>query len=591
MKKIIPSLVFIALLNACSHAPVQVQETPPNILLSHSDSQWMDATDYVRYVEFFSRKPSSAGSVYKITGECDGYPRIDVKTAPGFCLGQVHSGAGLRKPRAAAAITSNQIVVTDMGSWMPYDGKIFLVNFDKGTSQLQPLFTKKSFLNTDPRREIINRPHQITLHTDGKYYVGVSTAIIRFDPMAANPIETIEILIKNLPAEGLHPLKSFAFDDKGSLFVNVGAASNVCHKNGNYGAVKKKYCDEAEDKLIGQGQIRKYTIDPDGKISQTFEVYAKGLRNSVALIWDNEKQVLIQGENSRDDIGQYEKKLNTVEFPHDEINIIEKKHYGWPYCYDNNVSSPEWKTVDCAGYQKPHLLLPAHSAPLAFSLYQGDLFPEWYKGRLLTALHGYEAKGHRLVTFKRNQRGLPTGIPQSIVYDWDTRGEQKYGSPAGLTELPDGSVIVIEDMSQKILRLFFDPKNGDGKPVQEIERVISDTRSQRALDEEGRRLKLIKKIEAGDVPPFTLFQTKVIDKTCFVCHGGENAPGVQLLRYDDEGNESRIIKAQKEGVMFSMVSAEAGFPPMPPQGFDNENEAAEASRLLKLWMSTLPAKN
>lgn len=588
MKKILNSIVILSFISSCSHVPVV--ETPPNYVMDHGSSQWMDSEDYVRYVDFFTRKPSSSGSVYNIIGDCDGYKAVDVKTAPGFCLGLVHDGTGLRKPRTAAVINSNQIVLTDMGSWTAYDGKIFIVNFEEGSSSLQPILSSKSFQANDPRKEIINRPHQITLHADGKYYVGSSTSLSRFDPLAKNPVETIEVLIKNLPAEGLHPLKSFAFDDKGSLFINVGSATNVCHKNSQVGGIttRKKYCDEAEDKNIGQGQIRKYTIDANGVFSKTFEIYAKGLRNSVALVWDPERQILIQGENSRDAINKNAPKLNTVEFPHDEINIIEKKHYGWPYCYDNNVSSPEWSKVDCSGYQKPHMFLPAHSAPLGFSIYNGSLFPEWYNGRLLATLHGYEAKGHRLVAFKRNEKGLPTGIPQSIIYGWDTKGEQKYGSPVGLTELPDGSVIIIEDMNQKILRLSFDPSKGDGKPVQEIEKVVVDIPSQRALDEEGRRLKLIKKLEAGDAPPFTLFQTKVIDKSCFVCHGGANAPGVQLLKYDDEGNEARIIKAGKARVMYSMVSGEEGFPPMPPQGFDNPEEAKEASRLLKLWLARIP---
>jgi glucose/arabinose dehydrogenase len=585
MKKLLIILLLHTLFSACSHAPIN--KVTNNYIMNYKDSLWMDSEDYVRYVDFFTRKPSSTGSTYKITGDCDGYQKIDVKTAPGFCVGLVYTGVGLRKPRSSAAIDSQQIVVTDMGSWSAFDGKIFLVNFQNGTSTLNEILSSKSFQNNDIRREIINRPHQITLHTDGKYYVGASTAILRFDPLAKNIVDSIEVLIQGLPAEGLHPLKSFAFDDKGSIFVNVGAATNVCHKNGIFGGLRKKSCEEAENKEIGQGQIRKYSIDNLGKVSTSFEVYALGLRNSVALVWDPIRQVLIQGENSRDAINKIASDLNNAEFPHDEINIVEKKHYGWPYCYDNNVNSPEWKNIDCSKYQIPHLFLPAHSAPLAFTIYSGALFPEWYQGRLLASFHGYESKGHRLVAFKRNDKGLPTGVPQSIIYDWDTRGEQKNGSPVGITELPDGSVIIIEDMNQKILRLFYDPAKGDGKPVQEIDGAVIDNSEERARDEETRRLKLIKKIAAGNVPPFTMFQSKVIDKSCFVCHGGENAPGIQLLKYDDEGNEARIIKSKKTKEFFSMVSGVAGFPQMPPQGFDNPEEKKEASRLLKLWLEQI----
>ncbi len=46
------------------------------------------------------------------------------------------------------------------------------------------------------------------------------------------PEDSLEIVISNIPKQGLHPLKAFAFDDQGNLFVNVGSATNVCQKDG-----------------------------------------------------------------------------------------------------------------------------------------------------------------------------------------------------------------------------------------------------------------------------------------------------------------------------------------------------------------------
>ena len=559
--------------------------------MAFHQSRWMDEEDYVRYVNFFSRKPSNNGSTYNLKGLCDNYPAIDVKTAPGFCVGLVYNGEGLRKPRTAAVVNENLVVIADMGSWSPYDGKILFLDINEEGTQLRELFSSKSFKDSkDPRREIINRPHQITKHTDGKFYVGGATALLRFDPLANDPVESIEVLVKNLPAEGLHPLKSFAFDNRGSLFINVGAATNVCHKSslGGLFGNRKKSCEEAEDLNVGQGQIRRYKVKPDGSIDPQFEVYAKGLRNSVALIWDEKRQALLQGENSRDAIDKTERKLNGAELPHDEINVIEKdKHYGWPYCYDNNEVSPEWDKVKCSSYQKPYLFLPAHSAPLAFHFYDGSMFPEWYQGRMFATLHGFEAKGHRLVTFKRDQKGLPTGVPQSVIFGWDTKGEQTYGSPVGLTQMPDGSLLIIEDMNKKVLRLAYDPALGNGSPVQEIEEARNSDNSDRESAEETRRLKLLKKLESPNVPAFTRFQDKVIDKSCYICHGGENAPGIQLLRYDDEGNEARILKKEKVQEVYGMIKGDSQYPPMPPQGFANEEEKAQAVNLFKLWMDQI----
>lgn len=557
--------------------------------LAEGTPNWMDPDDYVRYVQFFSRSPSAVASKYKITGDCGGFPRVDVKTAPGFCLGQVFDGGGLKKPRTAAVLSDTEVVLVDQGSWNPYDGRVYILKFSQGKSSLHEIISAKSFPNKkDIRREIINRPHQVSVGPDGKFYLGAFSSILRFDPRAANPANTVEVLIKDIPAQGLHPLKAFAFDDHGGIFVNVGSATNVCQKSGITGT-KSTVCDEAENFSVGQAQIRRYSFTGDGKISPKFEVYAKGLRNSVALVWDSKRQVLIQGENSRDAINKFAPQISTSDFPHDELNVVEKgNHYGWPYCYDNNLSCPEWTHLKCEGYKKPYLFLPPHSAPLAALYYSGNLFPAWYQGRLLMSLHGYEPKGHRIVAFKRDDKGLPTGVPQSLVYGWDSKGEQKYGSPVGLTQLNDGSLLIVEDTNLKVLRLFYNSNEGDGAPVQELDKANPVVNPQDPEEEEKRHLRLLDKLRDGNAPPFTLFQHKVIDKTCYECHGGESAPGgLQLLRYDDEGNAERIISLGKAKEILEMMRGNPEYPAMPPQGFDSEEEQKEAAALLEAWVKSL----
>ena len=393
-----------------------------------------------------------------------------------------------------------------------------------------------------------------------------------------------------MPAQGLHPLKAFTFDEQGGIYINVGSATNVCQKSGVQGE-RKSLCDEAENMQLGQAQIRRYQFMNDRKVSPQFEVYAKGLRNSIALTWDKKRSVLLQGENGRDAINKYNPEISTSEFPHEELNVVEKgKHYGWPYCYDDNKANPEWTNVNCSRFEKPYIFLPPHSAPLALHYYEGSLFPSWYRGRLLATLHGYEPKGHRLVAFKRDDRGLPTGIAQSVIYGWDTKGDQKYGSPVGLTELPDGSLMIVEDTNQKVLRLFFDSTKGDGAPVQELDQASVDLNPQDPAEEEKRKLRLIDKMRDGNAPPFTQFQAKVIDKTCYTCHGGENAPGVQLLRYDDDGNALRIRESGKAQEILEMMRGNPNYPPMPPQGFDSTAEQKEAARLIEAWVKTIPTR-
>lgn len=593
--------VLLALL-ACSHRSPTGSEADPAWAGPYSEDDWMSGDDRVAYVKRIERAPSqSKVTQYKTTGTCGGFPRIDLKTAPGFCVGLVYDGAAtLKKARWAAPVGPNQVALTDMGGWGKHNGRIHLLSFKDGRSTLKKILSSENFSSADPKRGIIDRPNQISRGPDGRIYVGAAGGVFRFDPLASRPEKTVEAWIANIPSAGLHPLKSFAFDGRGNIYVNVGSASNVCQNFTRFGDSNPEKnpknhrrqqfssCPEAEDSAIGQGLIRRYRVLADGSASADFAVHARGLRNSIALTWDSRRQVLLQGENSRDAINKFAPQILNADFPHEEINVLaEGGHYGWPYCYDMNLTSPEWTNVDCAKYAKPHLLIPAHAAPLGFHVYEGSLFPAWYKGRLLASFHGYEAKGHRLVAFKRDDQGLPVGVPQSVIYDWNVRGAQGMGKPVGLAEMPDGSLLIVEDDPQnKILRLFYEPGKGDGKPVQEIDRAEASP-GPGGSREEVLKNRLADKLRDGNAPPFTMFQHKVIDKTCYECHQAEGSPGVQLIRYDDDGNAKRIRETGKAREILDMIKGSPDYPAMPPQGWDSEAEQAEAVRLLEAWIRSI----
>ena len=126
-------------------------------------------------------------------------PQVDVKTAPGFCLGLVFDGAGaFKKLRWAAPISNSQAVMTEMAGWVEFNGKIMLLNFAKGKSVMTPLLTKASFPKGYPRRGIINEPNQVSVGPDGLYWVGGATGIYRFDPLASDPASTVNVVINGL---------------------------------------------------------------------------------------------------------------------------------------------------------------------------------------------------------------------------------------------------------------------------------------------------------------------------------------------------------------------------------------------------------
>ena len=53
------------------------------------------------------------------------------------------------------------------------------------------------------------------------------------------------------------------------------------------------------------------------------------------------------------------------DIPPDEINILRSgQHYGWPYCYGNNIPDPSFNASGrCTGTQGSVHDMQAHSAP------------------------------------------------------------------------------------------------------------------------------------------------------------------------------------------------------------------------------------
>jgi glucose/arabinose dehydrogenase len=107
------------------------------------------------------------------------------------------------------------------------------------------------------------------------------------------------------------------------------------------------------------------------------KTWASGLRNSMAMALHPASGKLWQADNARDSIQLAMPGLaNDNELPHDELNLIEPNaHYGWPYCYDANLASPDYPGQRCSTYRAPKRLLPAHAAPLGMLFYRAGGFP------------------------------------------------------------------------------------------------------------------------------------------------------------------------------------------------------------------------
>jgi glucose/arabinose dehydrogenase len=513
---------------------------------------------------------------YTLEGKCDGLPRAKLTTPKGVCVGIAASG--FVWPRGIAELANGDLVMAGMGGWVRNVGTVWRLRREANGT-----FEKTLLLDG------IDEPSGVVVGPDGLPYVGTrgggpggSGGIFRFDP--ANPRATMRWVIRDLPSEGRHPLKAMVFDKREPwvLYVNDGSATDVCEAEGH-----AMPCREAEGPLA-RGTIRKYKLDGPDHVESGFETIAWGLRNSMALAVHPTSNVLLQGENSRDEISRQAPELagRDVELPHEELNVIVPgAHYGWPYCYDNGANNPEYRQADCGNYKSPALLLPGHAAPLGMKYYFGNSFPSAYRGNLILGYHGYRAYGHRLVMVPVDATGIPNGEPKDIIRGWDenTATNTPLGAPVDVLVAKDGSIFVTEDKNGDVLRVFYDKTKGHGRPL--TPKPIDTTP---LPGDQARCAALL-----GRSDLFSRIEREIIDTRCVGCHGvGPGFPGkLALLKCDDVGNAKRLLAARPNApalVAPNDVSSELvlrlegrGFPQMPAGGI----RSAELD-LVKQWIAS-----
>ncbi len=409
---------------------------------------------------------ASAGP-YAPTGEtCGGLPKVAVETIDGVCIGivlQRTEGLPLVKPRKIAQVAGQDaFLLTDMGGWDGNVGSLYLIERRDGSYAARRL------------RGELNLPHQILRGPGGRYYLGEAHRIISFRLGARRRPVDWRTVVDGLPdlGDNLHPLTHFIFLANGDLLINVGAATDACA-----GEMDSGVCRARES----NGLLRRYRYLPaNGAWSPDYEIFATGLRNSMALV-QHPSGTILQAENGVDF-----KPLGT---PYEEINVVERgDDFGWPYCHDNDATHPRWgRGAECRSeaYKRPWTLMPPHTAPLDMIYYTGDLMPA-LQGKLLISWHGYRAFGHRVVAYDVDEQGRPlrgadatfwsdptTAEPRraelfytpdgsagpvsqhiEITTAWNRlSGIRPRGAPVGLLEAEDGSLWIVDDKNRAVLRM------------------------------------------------------------------------------------------------------------------------------------------
>jgi glucose/arabinose dehydrogenase len=106
----------------------------------------------------------------------------------------------------------------------------------------------------------------------------------------------------------------------------------------------------------------------------------------------------------------------------------------------------------------PDYALGSHTASLGLVFYDGDSFPERYRGGAFIGQRGSwnrsEFSGYRVV-FVPFDRGQPSGAPEDFLTGFiaDPERGEAYGRPVGLALLPDGSLLVADDAGNTVWRV------------------------------------------------------------------------------------------------------------------------------------------
>lgn len=277
----------------------------------------------------------------------------------------------------------------------------------------------------------LNMPNGVDIK-NGSLFVAEVNRVIRFDDIdntfRNNP--KYFVVRDDFPTEKHHGWKFIKFGPDGKLYVPVGAPCNICLRKDD-----ERYASITR-------------MNPDGS---EFEVFAKGIRNTVGFDWHPTTNKLWFTDNGRDMLGD--------NIPPDELNHATAigLHFGYPFLHGKNILDPEFGSQgDTSLYTKPIQELGPHVAALGIEFYTGEMFPAEYKNQIFIAEHGSwnrsEKIGYRisLVRLKGNK-----SISYETFAEGWLNGDNVSGRPVDIELLSDGSMLVSDDYADVIYRITY----------------------------------------------------------------------------------------------------------------------------------------
>lgn len=284
----------------------------------------------------------------------------------------------------------------------------------------------------------LNQPFGLA-YAGGRLYVAGTDALLRypFEP-GQTRIDAPGEKLLDLPAGGYNnhwTRNLLPARDGRRLYVSVGSGSNV----GEHGL----------DNEVRRANI--LSVDLDGRDER---IVASGLRNPVGMAFEPTTGALWAAVNERDMLGD--------ELVPDYITAVrEGGFYGWPFSYWGMNPDPR-----LAGQQPdlvaraiaPDYALGAHTASLGLAFYQGDAFPDAYRGGAFVAQRGSwnrsRFSGYKVI-FVPFRDGRPSGPSQDFLTGFmpDPATGKTHGRPVGVFLDGAGGLLVTDDAGDAVWRV------------------------------------------------------------------------------------------------------------------------------------------
>ena len=254
------------------------------------------------------------------------------------------------------------------------------------------------------------------------------------------------IVSTGMPDGGQHPNRTLAFSPEGELFVSIGSTCNECREPNPQHATLQRVVSE---------------VLRSSKPTQSREIFATGLRNSLAFGWHPGSGRMYAFDNGIDWLGNDEQS--------EELNeVFAGKRYGWPYVYDDDQINPHTEPIETSSEawaemsEEPVGMYTAHAAPMQMTFYTAAQFPTEYRNDAFVPMRGSwnrkPPSGYEVLRIRYDAGGDFTAFEPFVTGFIQPIGEGQhgfFGRPVGATTAKDGALLFTDDTNNIIYRVAY----------------------------------------------------------------------------------------------------------------------------------------